>query len=170
MSVWSFVFRVYLRMSIIATAAGADFTRCKINHLWKTKRPTLKNIQAKPQSPRQNYFLGGRIIAGGFCTRTFFTSRDRAVTASFTRSTGVGWRFLIVWGWWNALCRTTRLSGYTRVSSWTGITSIHLWVTALKSVTDGSRLGGPIVPAYCKCCTSLNFPGKTVNRSYNYHL
>lgn len=41
------------------------------------------------------------------------------------------------------------------------------------SVKIGDRwfpIGGPIVPAYCKCYTSRNFPGKIVNRSYNYHL
>lgn len=57
MSVWSFVFRFYSRMSIIATAAGADFTRCKINHLWKTKRPTTLIHSSEPRYGEGHIFL-----------------------------------------------------------------------------------------------------------------
>lgn len=33
------LFSGFVCMSIITTTAEADFTRCKINNLWKTKRP-----------------------------------------------------------------------------------------------------------------------------------
>ena len=38
-----------------------------------------------PVTVRDIYFFGGKIIADGFCTLTFFTLRDRAVIVNFTR-------------------------------------------------------------------------------------